>query len=322
MFLINAGLIIGIVVICIIVLTIIVYLITRIRIVEQTSKYIIERLGAYHATWNVGIHFLLPFVDRVASVVSMKEQVKDFDPQPVITKDNVTMQIDTVVFYTVLDPKLYTYGVENPIFAIEKLSATTLRNIIGELELDATLTSRDIINSKMRSILDEATDPWGIKVNRVEVKNILPPQDIRDSMERQMRAERERREKILLAEGDKRSKILQAEGDKESQILRAEAEKLAMIKKAEGEAESILKVKQAEAEGVKVLREAEAAGLVLLRDAKASQEVLTMLSYEALEKVADGKATKLIIPSNVQDLVSNISTISEVLKDNKEDKKQ
>lgn len=322
MFLINAGLIIGIVVICIIVLTIIVYLITRIRIVEQTSKYIIERLGAYHATWNVGIHFLLPFVDRVASVVSMKEQVKDFDPQPVITKDNVTMQIDTVVFYTVLDPKLYTYGVENPIFAIEKLSATTLRNIIGELELDATLTSRDIINSKMRSILDEATDPWGIKVNRVEVKNILPPQDIRDSMERQMRAERERREKILLAEGDKRSKILQAEGDKESQILRAEAEKLAMIKKAEGEAESILKVKQAEAEGVKVLREAEAAGLVLLRDAKASQEVLTMLSYEALEKVADGRATKLIIPSNVQDLVSNISTISEVLKDNKEDKKQ
>lgn len=322
MFLINAGLIIGIVVICIIVLTIIVYLITRIRIVEQTSKYIIERLGAYHATWNVGIHFLLPFVDRVASVVSMKEQVKDFDPQPVITKDNVTMQIDTVVFYTVLDPKLYTYGVENPIFAIEKLSATTLRNIIGDLELDATLTSRDIINSKMRSILDEATDPWGIKVNRVEVKNILPPQDIRDSMERQMRAERERREKILLAEGDKRSKILQAEGDKESQILRAEAEKLAMIKKAEGEAESILKVKQAEAEGVKVLREAEAAGLVLLRDAKASQEVLTMLSYEALEKVADGKATKLIIPSNVQDLVSNISTISEVLKDNKEDKKQ
>lgn len=321
MFLINAGLIIGIVVICIIALTIIVYLITRIRIVEQTSKYIIERLGAYHATWNVGIHFLLPFVDKVASVVSMKEQVKDFDPQPVITKDNVTMQIDTVVFYTVLDPKLYTYGVENPIFAIEKLSATTLRNIIGELELDATLTSRDIINSKMRSILDEATDPWGIKVNRVEVKNILPPQDIRDSMERQMRAERERREKILLAEGDKRSKILQAEGDKESQILRAEAEKLAMIKKAEGEAESILKVKQAEAEGVKVLREAEAAGLVLLRDAKASQEVLTMLSYEALEKVADGKATKLIIPSNVQDLVSNISTISEVLKDNKEDKK-
>ena len=251
----------------------------------------------------------------------MKEQVKDFDPQPVITKDNVTMQIDTVVFYTVLDPKLYTYGVENPIFAIEKLSATTLRNIIGELELDATLTSRDIINSKMRSILDEATDPWGIKVNRVEVKNILPPQDIRDSMERQMRAERERREKILLAEGDKRSKILQAEGDKESQILRAEAEKLAMIKKAEGEAESILKVKQAEAEGMKLIRNAEAEGLRYLKDASANKEVLTMLSYETMEKVADGQATKLIIPSNMQDLVSNIATISEVLNNKKENNK-
>ena len=318
MFLISGGQIVGIIVICIVLLAILVYLITRIRIVKQTSKYIIERLGAYHATWSVGIHFLLPFVDRIASVVSMKEQVKDFDPQPVITKDNVTMQIDTVVFYTVLDPKLYTYGVENPIFAIEKLSATTLRNIIGDLELDATLTSRDIINSKMRSILDEATDPWGIKVNRVEVKNILPPQDIRDSMERQMRAERERREKILLAEGDKRSKILQAEGDKESQILRAEAEKEAMIKKAEGEATAILKVKEAEAAGIKALREAEAAGITLLKDADASKQVLTMLSYEALEKVAEGKATKLIIPSNIQDLVTNISTISETLKENKE----
>ncbi len=318
MFLISGGQIVGIIVICIVLLAILVYLITRIRIVKQTSKYIIERLGAYHATWSVGIHFLLPFVDRIASVVSMKEQVKDFDPQPVITKDNVTMQIDTVVFYTVLDPKLYTYGVENPIFAIEKLSATTLRNIIGDLELDATLTSRDIINSKMRSILDEATDPWGIKVNRVEVKNILPPQDIRDSMERQMRAERERREKILLAEGDKRSKILQAEGDKESQILRAEAEKEAMIKKAEGEAAAILKVKEAEAAGIKALREAEAAGISLLKDADASKQVLTMLSYEALEKVAEGKATKLIIPSNIQDLVTNISTISETLKENKE----
>ncbi len=318
MFLISGAQIVGIIVICIVLLAILVYLITRIRIVKQTSKYIIERLGAYHATWSVGIHFLLPFVDRIASVVSMKEQVKDFDPQPVITKDNVTMQIDTVVFYTVLDPKLYTYGVENPIFAIEKLSATTLRNIIGDLELDATLTSRDIINSKMRSILDEATDPWGIKVNRVEVKNILPPQDIRDSMERQMRAERERREKILLAEGDKRSKILQAEGDKESQILRAEAEKEAMIKKAEGEAAAILKVKEAEAAGIKALREAEAAGITLLKDADASKQVLTMLSYEALEKVAEGKATKLIIPSNIQDLVTNISTISETLKENKE----
>lgn len=321
MFLINGAGIAGIIVVCIVLLAILIYFITRIRIVEQTSKYIIERLGAYHTTWNVGIHFLMPFIDRVASVVSMKEQVKDFDPQPVITKDNVTMQIDTVVFYTVLDPKLYTYGVENPIFAIEKLSATTLRNIIGELELDATLTSRDIINSKMRSILDEATDPWGIKVNRVEVKNILPPQDIRDSMERQMRAERERREKILLAEGDKRSKILQAEGDKESQILRAEAEKLAMIKKAEGEAESILKVKQAEAEGMKLIRNAEAEGLRYLKDASANKEVLTMLSYETMEKVADGQATKLIIPSNMQDLVSNIATISEVLNNKKENNK-
>ena len=320
MFLITAGGIIGVCVVCIVLLAIIIYLITRIRIVKQTSKYIVERLGAYHATWSVGIHFLMPFVDRVVSVVSMKEQVKDFDPQPVITKDNVTMQIDTVVFYSVLDPKLYTYGVENPIFAIEKLSATTLRNIIGELELDATLTSRDIINAKMRSILDEATDPWGIKVNRVEVKNILPPQDIRDSMERQMRAERERREKILLAEGDKRSKILQAEGDKESQILRAEAEKAAMIKKAEGEAESIKKVKEAEAEGIRLLREAEASGIKLLKEAGASKEVLTMLSYETMEKVADGKATKLIVPSNMQDLVGNISTIASVLEDNKNKK--
>ena len=320
MFLITAGGIIGVCVVCVVILAIVIYLITRIRIVKQTSKYIVERLGAYHATWSVGIHFLMPFVDRVASVVSMKEQVKDFDPQPVITKDNVTMQIDTVVFYSVLDPKLYTYGVENPIFAIEKLSATTLRNIIGELELDATLTSRDIINAKMRSILDEATDPWGIKVNRVEVKNILPPQDIRDSMERQMRAERERREKILLAEGDKRSKILQAEGDKESQILRAEAEKAAMIKKAEGEAESIKKVKEAEAEGIRLLREAEASGIKLLKEAGASKEVLTMLSYETMEKVADGKATKLIVPSNMQDLVGNISTIASVLEENKNKK--
>lgn len=318
-YLMSTGGIVGIVVVCVVVLAILVYLISRIRIVTQTSKYIIERLGAYHATWSVGIHFLLPFVDRVASIVSMKEQVKDFDPQPVITKDNVTMQIDTVIFYSVLDPKLYTYGVENPIFAIEKLSATTLRNIIGELELDATLTSRDIINSKMRSILDEATDPWGIKVNRVEVKNILPPKDIRDAMERQMRAERERREKILLAEGEKRSKILQAEGEKESQILRAEAEKEAMIKKAEGEAESILKVKQAEAEGMKLIREAEAAGIESIKNVDPSKEVLTILSYEALEKVADGKSTKLIIPSNIQDLASNIAAIGEVLSTNKEE---
>lgn len=314
MFLIGSSQVIAIIVVAIVLLALLIYLITRIRIVSQTNKYIVERLGAYHDTWGVGIHFLLPFVDRVVQVISMKEQVKDFDPQPVITKDNVTMQIDTVVFYTILDPKLYAYGVENPVFAIEKLSATTLRNIIGELELDATLTSRDIINSKMRSILDEATDPWGIKVNRVEVKNILPPQDIRDSMERQMRAERERREKILLAEGDKKSKILQAEGDKESQILRAEAEKQAMIKKAEGEAESIIKVKEAEAEGIRLVRQAEAEGLTSLKNVNASEEVLKMMSYETMEKVANGNATKLIIPSDMQKLATTVSSVVEIAK--------
>ncbi len=315
MFLIGSSQVIAIIVVAIVLLALLIYLITRIRIVSQTNKYIVERLGAYHDTWGVGIHFLLPFVDRVVQVISMKEQVKDFDPQPVITKDNVTMQIDTVVFYTILDPKLYAYGVENPVFAIEKLSATTLRNIIGELELDATLTSRDIINSKMRSILDEATDPWGIKVNRVEVKNILPPQDIRDSMERQMRAERERREKILLAEGDKKSKILQAEGDKESQILRAEAEKQAMIKKAEGEAESIIKVKEAEAEGIRLVRQAEAEGLTSLKNVNASEEVLKMMSYETMEKVANGNATKLIIPSDMQKLATTVSSVVEIAKE-------
>lgn len=312
----SAGSVVGFIALGVVLLVIIIYLITRIRVVKQTNKYIIERLGGYYTTWGVGIHFLCPFVDRIAMIISMKEQVKDFEPQPVITKDNVTMQIDTVVFYTILDPKLYAYGVENPVFAIEKLSATTLRNIIGELELDATLTSRDIINNKMRSILDEATDPWGIKVNRVEVKNILPPQDIRDSMERQMRAERERREKILLAEGDKKSKILQAEGDKESQILRAEAEKEAVIRKAEGEAQAIIKVKEAEAEGIRLLRQAEADGLEALKKMNPSQEVLTLMSYEAMQKVADGKSTKIIIPSQMQSLASTVTTISELVKEN------
>jgi regulator of protease activity HflC (stomatin/prohibitin superfamily) len=260
------------------------------------------------------MHFLCPFIDKVSHVVSMKEQVKDFDPQPVITKDNVTMQIDSIVFFQVTDPKLYAYGVENPISAIENLSATTLRNIIGELDLDETLTSRDIINTKMRSILDEATDPWGIKVNRVEVKNILPPKDIRDAMERQMRAERERREKILLAEGEKKSQILLAEGQKESQILRADAEKQAMILKAEGEAESLLKVKNAEAEGIKVIREAEAQGLVSLKDANVTKEVLALKSYEAMQKVADGQSTKIIIPSEMQNLAGTIAALSEVAK--------
>src|SRR5574344_1302649 len=246
---------IAIIVISIILALILLILICSIRIVRQTKKYIVERLGGYHTTWTVGIHMLLPFFDHVASIVSMKEQVKDFDPQPVITKDNVTMQIDTVVFFQVTDPKLFTYGVENPMLALENLSSTTLRNIIGELDLDDTLTSRDIINSKMRSILDEATDPWGIKVNRVEVKNILPPKDIRDAMERQMKDEREKREKILLAEGEKNSQILIAEGRKESIILNAEADKQSKIKAAEAEAESILKIKKAQAEGEMLIRQ-------------------------------------------------------------------
>ena len=303
-----------IIVISIIVISILAYLITRIRIVRQTSKFVVERLGGYHATWGVGFHFLMPFVDKVSYVVSMKEQVKDFDPQPVITKDNVTMQIDTIVFFQVTDPKLYAYGVENPVAAIENLSATTLRNIIGELDLDETLTSRDIINTKMRSILDEATDPWGIKVNRVEVKNILPPKDIRDAMERQMRAERERREKILLAEGEKKSQILLAEGEKESQILRATAEKEAMIQKAEGEAESILKVKKAEAEGIKLIREAEKEGLKSLNEAKVTPEVLTLKSYEALKDLANGQATKIIVPSELQNVSTIATTVSELIK--------
>lgn len=316
MFLASSASVIVAIVVSVILIVILVYLITRIRIVRQTNKYIVERLGGFHATWNVGIHFLCPFVDRVSFIVSMKEQVKDFDPQPVITKDNVTMQIDTVVFFQVTDPKLFAYGVENPIAAIENLSATTLRNIIGELDLDETLTSRDIINTKMRSILDEATDPWGIKVNRVEVKNILPPKDIRDAMERQMRAERERREKILLAEGEKKSQILLAEGQKESQILRADAEKEAMILKAEGEAQSILKVKTAEAEGIKLIREAEAEGLKSLKSADVNEEVLKLKSYEAMQKVAEGNATKIIIPSDMQNLATTVTAIKELAKDN------
>ena len=305
--------IIGVIVVVIIML----YLISRIKIVRQTNKYIVERLGGYHSTWGVGIHFLAPFIDKVSDIISMKEQIKDFDPQPVITKDNVTMQIDTVVFFQVTDPKLYAYGVENPVAAIENLSSTTLRNIIGELDLDETLTSRDIINTKMRSILDEATDPWGIKVNRVEVKNILPPKDIREAMERQMRAERERREKILLAEGEKKSRILLAEGEKESIILKAESEKQAAIKKAEAEAEKILKVKTAEAEGLKLMREAEAEGLRSLNAAKPTEAVLKLKSYEALVKVANGNSTKIIVPSDIQNLASTVTSIKELAKEEK-----
>ncbi len=285
---------------------IVVLILPNIKVVPQARAYVIERIGSYHETWKNGFHVKIPFVDRIANNVSLKEIVKDFAPQPVITKDNVTMQIDTVVYFQITDPKLYTYGVENPINAIENLTATTLRNIIGDLELDQTLTSRDIINSKMRAILDEATDPWGIKVNRVEVKNIIPPRDIQEAMEKQMRAERERREKILQAEGEKKSSILIAEGEKESAILRAEAKKESQIKIAEGEAEALLKMKQAEADGIK-----------LIKEAKADQAVLTLKSYEALAKVADGQATKIIVPSDLQGIASLTTTVSELLKDKK-----
>ena len=281
---------------------VVIFIIPNIKVVPQARSYVIERLGSYLTTWSNGLHFKIPFVDRVSNKVSLKEIVKDFAPQPVITKDNVTMQIDTVVYFQITDPKLYTYGIEDPINAIENLTATTLRNIIGELELDQTLTSRDIINSKMRSILDEATDPWGIKVNRVEVKNILPPRDIQEAMEKQMRAERERREKILQAEGEKKSSILIAEGEKESAILKAEAHKEAQIKMAEGEAEALLKMKQAEADGIR-----------LLKEAKADSSVLTLKSYEALEKLADGSSTKIIIPSDMSGIASFGTVINEMI---------
>ena len=281
-----------------ILILVVLFIIPSIKVVPQAYSYVVERLGSYMTTWSNGLHFKVPFIDKISNKVTLKEIVKDFAPQPVITKDNVTMQIDTVVYFQITDPKLYTYGIEDPINAIENLTATTLRNIIGELELDQTLTSRDIINAKMRSILDEATDPWGIKVNRVEVKNILPPRDIQEAMEKQMRAERERREKILQAEGEKKSSILIAEGEKESAILKAEAHKEAQIKMAEGEAEALLKIKQAEADGIK-----------LLREAKADSSVLTLKSYEALEKVANGQATKIIVPSNLQ----NVATIGTVI---------
>lgn len=282
---------------------ILIIVIPNIKIVPQAKSYVIERLGSYYATWNNGLHFKIPFIDSIANKVSLKETVKDFAPQPVITKDNVTMQIDTVVFYFVTDSKLFTYGVTDPTQALEKLTATTLRNIIGDLDLDTTLTSRDTINARMKTILDEATDPWGIKVTRVEVKNILPPQDIRDAMERQMRAEREKREKILLAEGQKQSQILIAEGEKESAILRAEADKVSQIKKAEGLAESTLKIKKAEADAIK-----------LINEANPSKQVIQLESLKTLEKVADGKATKIIVPSELQ----NLASINDVFNSSKE----
>ena len=280
--------------------------IPNIKIVPQAKAYVVERIGSYFATWGNGLHVKIPFLDRISNQVTLKEIVKDFAPQPVITKDNVTMQIDTVVYFQITDPKLYTYGVENPINAIENLTATTLRNIIGDLELDETLTSRDIINTKMRAILDEATDPWGIKVNRVEVKNIIPPRDIQEAMEKQMRAERERREAILKAEGEKTSAVLIAEGEKESAILRAEAKKEAQIRVAEGEAEALLKLKQAEAAGIKILKEA-----------APDQKIITMKSLEALSNIANGQATKIIVPSDLQNIATLGTTIKEMMKDEK-----
>ena len=293
----------------IILIIILVIVILGIKVIPQSEAKVVERLGSYNATLGTGPHYVIPFIDRVANTVTLKEIVKDFAPQPVITKDNVTMQIDTVVYFQITDPKLYTYGVENPINAIENLTATTLRNIIGELELDQTLTSRDIINSKMRSILDEATDPWGIKVNRVEVKNILPPRDIQEAMEKQMRAERERREKIPQAEGEKKAAVLIAEGEKESTILRADAKKEAEIREAEGKAEAIMKVKEAEAEGIK-----------LIKAAKADEAVLKLRSYEAMVKVANGTATKIIVPSDLQNLVTTGSILKETIKEEKDNK--
>ena len=288
-------------------------LIATIRIVPQANAYVIERLGSYLKTWNNGIHFKIPFIDQISNKVTLKEIVKDFPPQPVITKDNVTIQIDTVVYFQITDPKLYTYGVERPINAIENLTATTLRNLIGELELDQTLTSRDIINTNMRAILDEATNPWGIKINRVEVKNIIPPRDIQEAMEKQMRAERERREKILQAEGEKKSSILIAEGEKESAILRAEADKESKIRIAAGEAEAMIKIKQAEADGIRMLRAAEAEGLKMLKESQADESVLRLKGFEALKSLSEGNATKIVVPADLQGIATLGTTLNGVL---------
>ena len=292
----------------------IVVVIANIKIVSQATAQVVERLGSYQTTWNTGLHFKIPFIDRVAKKINLMEQVVDFPPQPVITKDNVRMQIDTVVFFQITDCKLYTYGVANPLMAIENLTATTLRNIIGELDLDQTLTSRDIINTKMRAILDEATDPWGIKVNRVELKNIIPPREIQDAMEKQMKAERERRELILKAEGEKNSTILVAEGQKQKMILAAEAEKEAAILRAEAIKESKIREAEGESEAILKIQEATAQGIKMINEAAPSSEVLTIKSLEAFEKAADGKATKIIIPSNIQGIAGLASAITESVK--------
>ena len=301
----------------IILAVLIVVVVSNIKVVPQAHAYVIERLGAYSGTWSVGLHIKIPFIDRVAKRVTLKEQVVDFAPQPVITKDNVTMQIDTVVYFQITDPKLYAYGVELPMSAIENLTATTLRNIIGDMELDESLTSRDVINTKMRSILDEATDPWGIKVNRVELKNIIPPACIREAMEKQMKAERERREAILKAEGEKKSAILVAEGEKAAAILKAEAEKESQILRAEAEKESAIRVAEGEAQAILSVQEATAAGLRMLNDASPKDSVLKIKSLEAFEKAADGKATKIIIPSEIQGLAGLAAGLKAVMDEEK-----
>lgn len=295
----------------ILIILFLVLVVSNIRVVPQSNSYVIERLGAYSTTWETGLHFKIPLIDRISKKVSLKEMVADFPPQPVITKDNVTMKIDTVVYYQITDPKLFTYGVAMPLVAIENLTATTLRNIIGQLELDETLSSRDLINTQMRAILDEATDPWGIKVNRVELKNILPPKDIQEAMEKQMRAERERRESILRAEGEKRSAILVAEGKKESVILNAEAEKQSAILRAEAKKEAQIREAEGEAEAILKIQKATAQGLDMLKSVQADQSVLALKSFEALVKVADGQATKLIIPSELTTVASMVASITE-----------
>ena len=305
----------GVVVLLVVIVLVLWVLASCIRIVPQAYAVVLERLGAYKATWSTGIHFKVPFIERVARRVNLKEQVVDFPPQPVITKDKVTMQIDTVVFFQITDPKLYAYGVENPIMAIENLSATTLRNIIGDMELDETLTSREVINTKMRASLDVATDPWGIKVNRVELKNIIPPAAIQDAMEKQMKAERERREAILKAEGEKRSTILVAEGKKQSAILDAEAEKQAAILHAEAQKERMIKEAEGQAQAVLKVQQATAEGLRMIKEAGADESVLTLKSLEALTKVADGKATKIIIPSEIQGIAGLATSLKEIMTD-------
>ena len=305
----------GVIVLLVVIVLVLWVLASCIRIVPQAYAVVLERLGAYKATWSTGIHFKVPFIERVARRVNLKEQVVDFPPQPVITKDNVTMQIDTVVFFQITDPKLYAYGVENPIMAIENLSATTLRNIIGDMELDETLTSREVINTRMRASLDEATDPWGIKVNRVELKNIIPPAAIQDAMEKQMKAERERREAILKAEGEKRSTILVAEGKKQSAILDAEAEKQAAILHAEAQKERMIKEAEGQAQAVLKVQQATAEGLRMIKEAGADESVLTLKSLEALTKVADGKATKIIIPSEIQSIAGLATSLKEIMTD-------